>query len=55
MQLRYRSQFEEDWSAAEVEGAAASILVSALLRLDYEVLAWDGEDWGDVEEVMYDA
>lgn len=55
MQLRYRSQFDEDWEAAEVSGAAAAILISALWRLDYEVLAWDGIDWTDASEVDFDA
>lgn len=55
MNLRYRDQFADEWESAEVSGAAANILISALLRLDYEVLAWDGEDWADACEVDFDA
>lgn len=47
MRLLYRPQFDDEWSEAAVAGPAASILISALLRLDYEVLAWDGVDWAD--------
>lgn len=55
MKLIYCGQFEDDWLSAEVEGPATPILISALLRLDYEVLAWDGENWADVGEVLFDA
>lgn len=54
MHLRYRNQFDEDWCSASADGIAASLLISALLRLDYEVLAWDGEDWGDAGEVLFE-
>lgn len=53
MQLRFRSQFADEWESAEISCPdASSILISNLLRLDYEVLAWDGEDWADATEVF---
>lgn len=46
--IRFRSQFEEEWSSADFLGdeaeAAESILVGRLLVLDYEVeVDLDGE------------
>lgn len=47
MKLLYRPQFSEEWLPAEATGPAISILISALLRLDYEVVVWDGDEWMD--------